>query len=321
MMRIGVDIGGTNIKIGAVDGSCLTEKVMLPTPADVNAILDDITEQCGILMARYPIQAIGIGSPGTLTDDRHGLVCAANLPFSHSAVTPVLESRLGVPVYLENDANCAALGECRAGLEKEIENAILLTIGTGIGGGLILHRQVYRGKRGIAGELGHMCIQLDGPACGCGGKGCLERYASVTALVEQTRKAAEERTDSLLAKLILSSGGKIDGRTPFLAARLGCPLAKTVLNRYLTYLEIGIRNLVWIFEPEEVILSGEISREEKDLIEPLRRSLESAVKIRASRLQADAGIVGAAYLADWYGEEEERHTSRQMAYSGERRSP
>lgn len=297
-MRIGVDLGGTAIKIGVVEGARLVEKLILPTPARVDEILDAIEAECASFMARYPVRSIGMGAPGTLMADRRGVVCAANLPFENTLIVPVLEDRLGVPVFLENDATCAALGECQAGLEFGVQNAVLLTIGTGVGGGVIVHRQVYRGRRRMAGEFGHVSLQMDGPSCACGGRGCLERYASVTALIAQTREAGEKAPDSLLARIIREAGGLVDGRTPFLAARQGCAVAAGVLERYRGFLQQGIQNLVWMLDPDVVILSGAISLEEEDLVAPLRQNLADVVPVRASVLQGDAGILGAVCLLE-----------------------
>ena len=206
----------------------------------------------------------------------------------------MLEKKLNLPVFINNDANCAALGEAVAGEGKDVQNMVMVTLGTGIGGGIIINKKIYTGG-GEAGEIGHMCIDADGKKCACGSVGCWERYASATALIEMTEAAAKENPDSILAKMV-GENLFADGRTVFGAVEQGCPVGKAVLDKYITYLSIGIKNLINVFSPDAIVLSGGLSEAGKALSAPLVKKLNSNVKIKISRLGNDAGIIGAAYL-------------------------
>jgi len=172
----------------------------------------------------------------------------------------------------------------------------MITLGTGIGGGIVIDRKIYSGL-GDAGEIGHMCIQADGILCPCGQRGCWEKYASVSALVEQMQAAAKENKDSLLYQMIQENHEMVDGKLIFSAIKQGCEVAKAVFDKYLDWLTVGIRNVIMIFRPETVVLAGGITTEKELLLKPLIERVASDVPIKISKLQSDAGVVGAALLA------------------------
>lgn len=290
--RIGIDIGGMSIKIGVVDNNKIIERASLPVDpqADAAEITDGIAGVCSDLMSRYPVSAVGVGAPGLIS---HGRITAVNLPFYDFPLEKTLEDKLKTTVKVENDANCAALGESAAGAAVNEDNTILLTIGTGIGSGIIIDNRIYSGT-GHAGEAGHMCIDINGIPCNCGRAGCWEQYASATALIKQVKRAAAENPDSELAKL--AGEQAVTGMTVFEAMDRGCPVAEAVFDRYLDYLASGIMNLINLFSPELVLISGGISNAGDKLIKPLSAKISSDVPVRIAALKNDAGIIGAAAM-------------------------
>ena len=204
----------------------------LPTHTDggADAVLDALIDACRRQLARADVHAVGIGMPGTV-DAEHGvLVRASNLPLSDFPLTQVLSKRLGLPVYLENDANCALYGEIFAGAGRDSDNFLMVTVGTGIGGGIRLGGKIHLGMENRAGEFGHMIVVMDGRPCRCGRIGCWEQYASATALCRMTREAADNFPESPLAQRIREAAGVVDGRTAFDAARAGCSVAARRLD-------------------------------------------------------------------------------------------
>ena len=295
-MSLGIDIGGTSVKFGVVDGADeIVYKDSIPTKkncADID-IIDSIAEKCIEIAAKYPISSVGIGTPGLINYDTK-TVSASNLPFKNTPLVDMLEKKLKLPVFINNDANCAALGEATVGEGKDTKNMVMVTLGTGIGGGIIIDKKIYLGC-GEAGEIGHMCIEADGKKCACGSVGCWEKYASATALIEMTEEAAKTNPDSLLAK-IATENKSADGKTVFDAMDKDCPVAKSVFDKYIGYLAIGVKNIINVFNPEAVVLSGGLSEAGEALSAPLKEKLNSNVEIKRSRLGNDAGIIGAALL-------------------------
>lgn len=296
-MYLGVDIGGTSVKLGVIDGfNNIIYKDSMPTQKDLpaRAIIDNISAVCRDILARFPVTAIGVGTPG-LIDVETGGVSASNLPFDKTPIAQWMQESTGLPVYINNDANCAALGEAVAGEGAGVNDMFMVTLGTGIGGGIIINKKIYAGTKGDAGEIGHMCIEADGKPCPCGENGCWEQYASVSALIEQTEAAAEKEPDSVLARVI-KEDGVVDGRTVFKAMTEGCPVAQKVFDKYISYLSVGIKNIINIFRPGLVVIAGGISEAGDMLLEPLVKKVGSDVPVKISRLQNDAGIIGAAQL-------------------------
>lgn len=296
-MYLGVDIGGTSIKLGVIDGfNNIVYKDSLPTHKDkpAAAIIDNLCAACRDIISRFPVTSIGVGVPG-LINFKDNTVRAANLPFDDTPIVDMMKESIDLPIYLNNDANCAALGEAVAGEGAMYNDMFMITLGTGIGGGIIIDKKIYMGARGDAGEIGHMCIESDGKPCPCGSCGCWEQYASVSALIEQTEEAVEANPGSILAQ-VAAEKMVIDGTTVFEAKQRGCKIADAVLDRYIGYLATGVRNIINIFRPGIVVISGGISAAGDMLSKPLIDRVKSSVPIKISHLQNDAGIIGAALL-------------------------
>ncbi len=293
-VQLGVDLGGTDIKFGIVSGGEIVYKGKCPTPQDsAETIMDTIAEECLRLKKEYPFQSVGIGVPGWYIGEE---LYTDNLPFNGTLFVREMEKRLGMPVFSDNDANCAALGEILVGNGKDYQDMVLLTLGTGIGSGIIVDGKIVRGK-GAAGELGHLIIDaVNGEACTCGQSGCWERYASASALVRQAEKAAKEHPESLLAKTYCEQG-KMNGKLFFGALSSGCPVVETVFDAYLDKLVVGIQSIRKALDPEIFLLAGGTTAVGDVLLKPLQAKLGDEFNIKISVLQDDAGIFGAAGLS------------------------
>lgn len=287
--RIGIDIGGMSAKVGVIENNEIIERVNVQIAKDMTAdnIADELISVCRELILHYRAGSIGIGVPGIIKD---GKISTANLPFKDYPLGEIISTALKTPVKMDNDANCAALGEQIAGAGKGADNLILITLGTGIGAGIIIDGKIYSG-RGAAGEVGHMRIDKNGLKCGCGKYGCWEKYASVSALIEQTKEAVKERSQRILAECAKDG---IDGRTVFIAMDKGSKTAQEVYDSYIEYLAMGIENLISIFDPELILIAGGISKENERLLNPLKEKLKPYTSIEIAELKNDAGIIGAA---------------------------
>ena len=292
-MVLGIDIGGTDTKFGVILEDSLLYQSKIPSNKEsVEGILTEICEECKRIQKDYPFERIGIGVPGVVYD---GLLTTINLPFDRTPIAEEIEKRLGLPVAVDNDANCAALGEAVCGKGKDYRNVIMVTLGTGVGGGVVVDGNILRG-RGGAGELGHIIIQsVDGLPCNCGQFGCWEQYASASALVRQAEAAAKGKPDSLLGKL-LKQEGSLNGLLIFKALEQGCPVAETVFDTYLNWLCVGLKSLKMIFDPEIILLAGGITKQGDVLLKPLMEKLGGCVLVEVAKLQNDAGVFGAAHL-------------------------
>ena len=290
--RIGVDIGGTDIKFGVLnDSNEIIYKESIPTPTESEeSLIGAIADKYNEIMQTHSINGIGVGTPGII---RNGMVTAANLPFKNTKLESEVSRLTGCPVRIGNDANCAALGEAVVGVGKGVKNVVMVTLGTGIGGGIVINGKLYHGK-GSAGEIGHMIVEKDGKQCGCGQRGCWEKYASVTALTELASEKAKQNRDSELYKLMQNGG--LNGEQIFKAAANGDETAKSAIDEYLDNVAAGIDSLVRIFEPDMIILSGGITNAGEKLIEPLCKKVTNDVLIKLAALKNSAGIVGAALL-------------------------
>lgn len=313
MYRIGVDIGGTNVAVGIVDEDFrLLKKKSTPTAKDdphgiTNAIVTLTRELASEVGATIDeIAGLGIGYPG-IVDDANGVaVYANNLAFRDFPFADEIRKKLPIAeIHLGNDANAAALGEAKAGAARGAKNVIVITLGTGVGGGIIIGGHLYTGANDVAGELGHMVIERGGIPCSCGRRGCFEAYASATGLIRMTKEAMSANPDSMMHAHVAKRGGKVSARVPFDAARAGDAVAKEVLDSYLSYLACGISNLVNIFQPEVVVIGGGISGEGEKLTEPLTpivlrecygNGIVKMPVLRTATLGNDAGIIGAACL-------------------------
>lgn len=311
MYYLGIDLGGTNITAGLVeDDGKIFAKRSTPTMNGRQAadILDDMAELCNKLIEENnltlkDIKSLGIGLPGLLDKKKGILVYANNLNFDGVNVIKEMKKRIKLPVYIENDANCAAIGENTCGAAYGDKNVIYVTLGTGVGAGIILDGKVFDGAFGGGGEAGHMVIEAYGEMCTCGRKGCWEAYASANALRREGRIAAAKYPTSKIFRMVDGDIRLIDAKTVFDAADEGDEVAQDIVKRYQTYVAIGLVNLVNIFQPEAVVIGGGICARGSKLIDPIIEILNTRVyggklktKIAIATLGNDAGIVGAAML-------------------------
>lgn len=301
--NLGIDIGGTSVKFGVTDQRlALHYKKTFPTRTTdgSEAIMSDILEECARVKARFAITHVGVGCPGDKDDANTSILIAGNLPFRNFPIVERLSEIFDCGVYLDNDANCALIAEWLAGGGKGCADMVMLTIGTGIGGGCLVGGNLLRGLNNDAGELGHFVINPEGPVCGCGQKGCFETFASATALIDATKKAAERNRGSVLASFAAKS---LDGQTVFDAYRAGSGTAGKVLDGYAKYLATGINGLRYIFAPERIFLAGGITKEGETLMRFVRPYLIAPEIVKISALGGDAGIIGASLLytfSDYY---------------------
>ena len=314
-MYIGIDLGGTNIAVGAVsDGGEILTKASMPTLSgrgykkivkDMALLCKKVTEQAGGSMA--DVRAIGIGSPGTIDSENGIVVFAGNLKMEKVPVAEELRKYFDVPIHMENDANAAAYGEYKAGALKGAQNAVAITLGTGIGSGIIIDGKIYAGNNYAAGEMGHMVIVYDGRQCNCGRKGCWERYASATGLIITTKESMEQNKDSVMWELCGGDINKASGRTAFDAMRKGDEAGKQVVDHFINYLGCGLVNVINTFQPDILCIGGGICNEGETLLAPVRTYVDNEqyamnaklkTKICRAELGNDAGIIGAALLGE-----------------------
>ena len=314
MYYIGVDLGGTKIAVGIVSVyGKLLYKCSLRTEADkgVETVIGNIIKGIDAALENYGINisnvaSIGIGSPGVIDSESGTVIAAFNIKgMQNTPLADEISKHFGKNVYVSNDANCAALGEVTSGAAKGYSNAIMITLGTGVGGGLIINGKLYEGGGSKGAELGHIVVNHNGNLCTCGRRGCWETYASVTALIKSTKEAAENNPDSILARVV-SESDSVNGKTVFSALEQGCEVAKTVFDEYVYYVAEGIIDLTNIFRPEIVLIGGGVSHEGEKLIAPIRdyvskncygTDLIDIPKIERATLGNDAGIIGAAMFA------------------------
>ena len=311
MIAIGIDIGGMSIKGAAVDSNGrVYEKFSMPfvkgEPGEetIRKLADIVKEYIVANGLENKIAGIGLGSPGTL-DIEHGIVnYANNLGWENLHVADIFHEVLPYPVRLTNDANAASLGEAKYGAGKSYNNIIMLTLGTGVGGGIIINGKLYEGNEGKGAELGHSVIVVDGEQCTCGRKGCLETYASATALIRETKKAMLSNRRSLMWK-VCPDIDLVSGKVPFEAAKQGDKVAINVLDNYIKYLGEGILNFCNIFRPNVVVLSGGIANAGDYLFDRVNKYIKDRnygykmtpeVKVVPAELGYDSGKIGAAAL-------------------------
>lgn len=313
MYYIGVDLGGTNIAAGIVDEKGnLLRKASIPTGAEREAdeVIKDMAGLCRKLIDEQGItvddvEYAGVATPGTADHDNGIVVYANNLRFLNYPLADKLKEFLGVKkVLIENDANAAAKGEAACGAAKGYANSVMITLGTGLGGGIIIDNKIYSGFNYAGAELGHMVIEVDGLPCSCGRKGCWEAYSSATGLINMTKVKLAETKDTVMHEMV-AHDGKVSGRTAFDAMRKGDKAAKEVVDKYIYYLAMGIVNIINIFQPEVLVIGGGICNEKHYLTDPLMdivdkeqysRNSTKKTEIRIATLGNDAGIIGAAML-------------------------
>ena len=312
---VGIDLGGTNIVAGVVDkdyniiarAEC---KTAIPRPESevcdsMAAIVKEAVKKAKLKMD--DISHIGIGVTGAVNPETKIVETSPNLLFHNWEVSKMMEERLNKPVRIENDANAAAWGEFLAGSAKGCKNAVAITLGTGVGGGIIIDGKLYSGSNFAGAELGHMVIVKDGKECGCGRKGCWESYASATALINMTKEAIknEKAEFSYMLKAVEGDLNNVTGKTPFDAMLAGDATGKAVVEEYIGYLATGIVNVINIFQPDIICIGGGVCRQGENLLAPVRAIVEKERITKHNEKQTvlctatlgnDAGIIGAAKL-------------------------
>ncbi len=305
---IGVDLGGTKMLLGVLDAesNVLWESREASTGQTEDELVALLVREIKEAQGKCPgASAVGLGIPATINHDKGIAVSAVNLPLEDVPIRDLVRERSGLPAFVDNDATVAALAEHLYGAARGAENAVMLTIGTGIGGGLILGGEVYRGSTGAGAELGHTVIEADGPPCqgNCPGRGCIETLASGTALGREGRAAAEREPDSALGAM-LADGETIDGKVVTEAALGGDATARGVFDLIGSRLGVALTSFANIFEPEVFVIGGGVIAAGDLLLGPARRVLAERalppmkrIPIVAAELGADAGMIGAAAMA------------------------
>ena len=312
MYYIGIDLGGTSIKVGLVDeNGHILKKVSRPTKVERGArpVVDDMADMCrevavlcGVSMDE--VKAVGIGLPG-IQDPRTGHVpFCTNLGWHDVPVTEWMRETIDKPIYIENDATVAGLAESVAGVSAGVKNSVFLTLGTGVGGGIVLNGKIYSGSHGVGSELGHMITVAGGELCTCGNRGCWERYASATALIRMGRQAAKENPQSLILKNAQGDTDGITAKTVIDAAKAGDESAAKVFDEYVYHLCTGLVAVINFLDPEVIVLGGGVSLAGDFLLDAVNKKLPEMVfyktmpyaEVKLAVLGNDAGIIGAAML-------------------------
>ena len=304
---IGIDLGGTKMLLGVLDGDSKTvwESRERSAGEGEDELVELLVREVEEARAEHGgVEAIGMGIPATIVHEKGIAVAAVNLPIENLPIRDLVAERTGLPVFVDNDANVAALAEHLYGAARGADNAVMLTIGTGIGGGLILGGEIYRGATGAGAELGHVVIAMDGLPCqgNCPGRGCVETYASGTALAREGRAVAEREPDSALGRAL--GEGPIAGKTVTELAIKGDKLAREVVAEAGRHLGVALASLANIFDPDVIVIGGGVSVVGDLLLEPAREELRSRALdpmnktlVKLAELGADAGMIGAAAMA------------------------
>ena len=313
MYNIGIDLGGTNIATGLVDEQGkIISKHSVPTNATRNfdEIIADMVKTVEAVISDAKIQltdvnSIGIGIPGTIDSKKGVIVYSNNIPIKNIPIVAKMKEKLNIPIYISNDANCAALGEVYGGAARGKQNVVMVTLGTGVGGGIIIDGKIYEGIDSAGAEIGHTLLVLDGEKCTCGRNGCVEAYASATGLIRQTKAAISNNPQSLMNEIVNGNIDNTDGRTAFDAAKKGDVVGQNVVNTYIKYIGEFLVDITNIFRPEVILLGGGVANEGEGLFNPLNDYVKKysyagsytfVPKVERATLGNDAGIIGAAVL-------------------------
>lgn len=312
---VGIDLGGTNIVAGVVDGDYnIIAKASTKTncPRPEKEIAEDMAKMAvqaveNAKLTMDDIEWIGIGTPG-IANSATGIVERANnLGFINTPLVKYVKEFIGrndTPVYIENDANAAAYGEYVAGAAKGAKNAVCITLGTGVGAGIVIDGKIYAGSNFAGAEIGHTVIEVGGAPCTCGRKGCFEAYSSATGLIRMTKESMAENPDSIMNKMA-EERGKVTARTSFDSMRAGDKYAKAVVDKYIKYLAAGITNTINTFQPDILCIGGGVCNEGDPLLLPVKAIVEEEdfanksekrTEIVIAKLGNDAGLIGAAFL-------------------------
>lgn len=309
---LGIDIGGTNIKAGVVDDNyniIAVSKIKTNSALGSDEVLKKIAE-AGKMAAeesKIPLSEIkwvGMGCPGTCNPETGLVEYSNNLKWENVPLQKTIAEALNIPAYIENDANAAALGEYYSGAARDAKSAIVITLGTGLGAGIIINGKLFSGSNYAGAEIGHTVLNPDGDLCTCGRKGCFETFCSASALVKYTKRAIDRHPDSLLAREA-EKEGKVSGRTAFNAARSGDKYGQEVVDFFISYLACGLINTINIFQPDYLCIGGGVSNEGDNLLNPLKERIKKEVYSKNSKHNTEivlcslgnkAGIIGAALL-------------------------
>lgn len=312
MIAIGIDVGGTSIKGATIkEGGIVLDRFSMPTDknAKPEVVIGELCELVNKTLKEHhyeeKISGIGIGIPGTFNKETGVIVNLPNLPLWNGFnLKAFMEERCKLFVKIVNDADAAALAEAKFGVGKDYEYVLMITLGTGVGGGIVINKELYNGHLGMGAELGHMVIELDGKKCGCGRHGCFEAYASATALNRMTKEMMDAHPESLLND-VAKELGDINARVAFIAEKRGDVAAKEVIDNYVKYLSEGLLNYCNILRPNIIVLSGGVANEGENLLSRVRSYMKEhhygmanapEVEIKQATLGYDAGKIGAAAL-------------------------
>lgn len=312
MVYIGIDVGGTGIQMGVVDekgqiiakGAIVT-RTDIPFEDQVKAMADcalETLEKSGHTLIE--LASIGLGIPG-IADQKTGIVpFCTNLGWKNVPLRETFQKYIDKPIFIDNDATVAGLAESVAGVSANTDSSVFLTLGTGVGAGIVIRGKVWSGFHGVGSEVGHMIMEIDGEPCSCGNRGCLERYTSATAIIRMAREAVAKHPDSLIMSLCGGDPSLINAKMVFDAAREGDEQGLKVFRRYARYLGQAIATIVNFFDPEVIVLGGGVSKAGKFLLDAVREEAPKYCiyksmpisRIELAELGPDAGIIGAAML-------------------------
>lgn len=313
MIKIGIDVGGTGIKVGVVNKDYhIIKENAIPTRTDI-PFEDQLKQMADCVLftvneaglSEQDIETVGVGIPGIASAKTGEVIKCTNMGWHHVPFREVFKKFLDKPVCIDNDANVAALAESVAGISAGTSSSVFITIGTGIGSGIILNGKIWSGAHHIGGELGHVIFDLDGVPCTCGNHGCLERYCSATALIRMAREAVEISPESEIMKLVNYDASKIEAKTVFDACKSNDPVAQAVFYHYIDCLAQAVASVINLLDPEVIVLGGGVSKAGKFLLDPLTEQYPRYVvfndqplpPVKLAVLGSEAGIIGAAMLS------------------------
>ncbi len=312
MVYIGIDLGGTGVQVGVVDESgTIIARDGFPTGVGrpYQEIIKDMADSSLAALAKAgltldDVHSVGVGVPG-IADARTGrVVFCTNLGWRDVPLREEFQRYLNKPVHIDNDATVAGLAESVAGVSAGTDSSVFVTLGTGVGGGIVIHGKVWSGFHGVGSELGHMILELDGEPCTCGNRGCVERYCSATAIIRMARELVARHPDSLVLTLAQGDPDNINAKMVFDAAREQDPVGMKVFRRYVIYLSQALASVMQLLDPEVVVLGGGVSKAGSFLLDAVRAEVPRYLlfkelphaRIELAKLGPDAGIIGAAML-------------------------
>ena len=312
MVYIGIDVGGTGVQVGVVNaqGNILA-KDSIPTGVGrpYQEMIRDMADCTRSALAKAglgedQVQSVGVGIPGIADAKTGKVIFCTNLGWRDIPLRETFRQYMDKPVHIDNDATVAGLAESVAGVSAGTDSSVFMTLGTGVGGGIVIHGKVWSGFHGVGSEIGHMILELDGEPCTCGNRGCLERYCSATAIIRMARELVAAHPDSMILALAGGNPEKINAKIVFDAAREEDPMGKKVFRRYVCYLSQAIASIMQFLDPEIIVLGGGVSKAGAFLLDAVRQEVPKYLlfknmphaRFELARLGPDAGIIGAAML-------------------------